>query len=1461
MGRLHATTTGAGVKELKARNLYLRKAHNYFLTPLKNEAGQVTRVLHVVQDVSRELDLQQQLAERLAFIERLVEASVDRIVVLDRHMNYLYWNKKAEDYYAISKSKVIGRNILEVFPSLRNDPSYGEFRKVLKGETVYLPPLLTDESTEYFETYLTPVKDERDEVTAILWIVHDLTNELQIRQEKQRAQQQLEAEHRRLKEAQAIGHVGSFEWTAETNTTYWSDELYRIHGLAPQSEKITFERVISFIHPDDVEYTIGVIQKARTKAGTFTLTHRIIRADGEVRTIKRQLQSFVDEDGNVSHLSGTLQDITEQRRAEEEVKEKAYFLQRILETSPDMVSIIDLATRKTNYLNEEAFAANGFSAEDMSTKSHEELIEIIHPDDRQALTDYFQKLATATDEETITDEYRAKTKQGEWGWFFVRGKVFQRNAAGQTTQVLNVIENTTKRKKAEQEILWLKDAIAQKATDKYLTLFNSIDEAVGWFQMITDESGKPVDFQVLEVNPAYSNMSGGLIAEDSVGKRAKELVPNLEQWWIDTVAKVAFGGESIRMEQEVKDLNSWFQVYVSPVGDKKDGQFVAVYSDITKRKQQEDRQAYLLKLGDATRSLFHPNEILDEALKTVAEYLNLDRIGYNEIDPAVTEYWYRGCYAREGFAPVLGRFPMGPFQKTVKNLQKGITFIANDAYADSFSKAEKEVHRSINVGAYVTVPLVKNGRWVCNLVAQYRVPRNWTEHEIAVLEETAERIWAAVERAKAEEAIAADLRDTQILQTLSEGLVSEENVDVIYQQVMDAAIALTNAAAGTVQILDEETAELVLLATNGFPDNMVNHFNRVSAASNTSCGLALVNRQRTFIDFDVPEEEDPDGSLRLHVKAGYFSAQSTPLISRSGKTIGMVSTHWREPHHRPTERELRFLDLLSRQASDLIEHRQVEKAVRRSEEQLRRFNALLEQQVTERTAALSQNAAELKMNLAILQHAEELAQMGSWEYHIAAGQFSWSEGMYNLFGLKPGTPVRPETYFDFATEEDRSIAKRIVKNLKKAHQSFEETMRIRKNGSQRLLKIKGSVVSNEKGEAQRVVGVDLDITDISEAEERAKVSQHWLQQTAQASPDAITIYDLQKKHPTYLNNCLAHWLGTTTEDLVNRGIDGRLQLIHSDDRLRLLHFNEKLKAATDGQVLTLEYRLRKKDDSLLWIRNRSKIFQRDEKGVVTHLLSVLQDVTEEKTAERVLKNLNASLEKKNQELESKNEEITSFAFVASHDLKEPLRKIHTFSDWVLNRETALSEDGRMSLEKMIASVKRLDQLIDDILALTKVHVDNERTKKVNLNHLLQQLQEDMKERLQLSGAVIETGHLPTITGAENQLFYLFKNLISNGIKFQPKQNKPVVSLQSMRENEYIKIIVADNGIGISPEHHKKIFEMFRRLHGRLEYEGTGMGLAICRRVMDKHGGKITVESNEGGGARFICWFPAALSTS
>nr|WP_234711218.1 PAS domain-containing protein [Nostoc punctiforme] len=301
---------------------------------------------------------------------------------------------------------------------------------------------------------------------------------------------------------------------------------------------------------------------------------------------------------------------------------------------------------------------------------------------------------------------------------------------------------------------------------------------------------------------------------------------------------------------------------------------------------------------------------------------------------------------------------------------------------------------------------------------------------------------------QAEAAIAADLRDTQLLHGLSVQLTNETDIQVLYDEIMATAIVLTGADAGTVQILDTATQDLVLLATQGFEPNLTEYFHRVNASSNTSCGIALKNGNRTFIDFDVPESEDPDGSLRIHVEAGYFFGQSTPLIARSGKPIGMVSTHWQE-YRQPSDRELRFLDLLARQAADLIEQRQTQAALRDSENRFRM--------------------------------AIESAQLGTWDWNLIANQLIWDEGCKAMFGLLPQAESSIEVFFAGLHPNDRQRLEQAVQWTLNPASSGKYDVEYRtigiEDGVERWIAARGQAYFDAGGNPQRFVGTVLNITE------------------------------------------------------------------------------------------------------------------------------------------------------------------------------------------------------------------------------------------------------------------------------------------------------------------------------------------------------------------------------------------------
>ena len=283
----------------------------------------------------------------------------------------------------------------------------------------------------------------------------------------------------------------------------------------------------------------------------------------------------------------------------------------------------------------------------------------------------------------------------------------------------------------------------------------------------------------------------------------------------------------------------------------------------------------------------------------------------------------------------------------------------------------------------------------------------------------------------------------------------------------------------------------------------------------------------------------------------------------------------------------------------------------------------------------------------------------------------------------------------------------------------------------------------------------------------------------------------------------------------------------------------------------------------IMLLNARQVIQADlQTGMI---LLAIEDITERKQIEKSLKLFNAKLEQSNRELQD-------FASVTSHDLQEPLRKIQAFGD-LLNQEYGqlLPDAGQQYLQRMQNAAARMQTLINDLLAFSRVTTKAQPFVAVNLNKVVQEVLSDLEIHIQTVGAKLEVGSLPTIDADSLQMRQLLQNLISNALKFHQPNLPPLIKIQAEVVNqrdtignnaeplEQCRILVEDNGIGFEEKYLDRIFTVFQRLHYRNEYEGTGVGLAICRKIAERHGGSITAKSSPGNGSTFIVTLPVHQS--
>ena len=378
-----------------------------------------------------------------------------------------------------------------------------------------------------------------------------------------------------------------------------------------------------------------------------------------------------------------------------------------------------------------------------------------------------------------------------------------------------------------------------------------------------------------------------------------------------------------------------------------------------------------------------------------------------------------------------------------------------------------------------------------------------------------------------------------------------------------------------------------------------------------------------------------------------------------------------------------------------------------------------------------------------------------------------------------------------------------------------------------------------------------------QAEEQIRISKERYDIVARATNDAIWDCDLKTKEVIW-NNGITSIFGYSREKVGNT-IEWGWEKVHPDDKSRVL---DKLILHIDGKDNTFsdEFRCVCADGSFKYVQNKVFIIIDENTKRATRLIGALQDVTAQKNTELQLRELNQTLNERAEQLATSNTELERFAYVASHDLQEPLRTITSFLQ-LFKRKYAGAIDSTADnyITFAVDGAERMKQLIMDMLEYSRVNTQLKLNEEVEMQQVVKDVIFNFSSKIRLTDAKIEViGDMPKIFAVRTQMLQLFQNLIGNAIKYQKPGEYPHIMISCTENPQEWEFAIKDEGIGIEEKFYDKIFIIFQRLHTKTQFSGTGIGLAICKKIIEKHNGRIWVKSEIGKGSTFYFTIPRKI---
>lgn len=1174
-------------------------------------------------------------------------------------------------------------------------------------------------------------------------------------------------------------------------------------------------------------------------------------SDQSVHTFFNRFKPAHDEDGNVTGAFVSITDITESKKTEKLLKEERLLLRTLIDNLPINVYTKDLQSRKT-LANRTDYEYTGFTnEEDVLGKDDYELFS----EESAINTIAEDKLIFRTGESIIGKEEHHIKKDGSDIWFLI-SKIPLRNEKNGISGLLGISYNITERKQMEEKIRIAKERydIVVKATNEAIWDWDILNNNLHWGEGFRSLFGYDPEKEVVTLESWTSH-----------------IYPEDMQRVIDSIMRVVRSTGDSRWEEEYRFMKadgSYANVldrgFAIRDAEGKAIRMIGATLDITQRKKVEEELAKSERGLKKAQEISHIGNWEADLINNTGSWSDETcRIfGYElgEVPPTIESY--------------LATVHPGDIDFVTKNIEE-----SNKSF-----KPSSFTHRVIRKDGSVRT-IYTESRYILN--KENKPARVYGIHhditEIKKAEEALKENKASLQKAFDIAVIGSwkyDIRNDRYEWTQSaidvigfrkedvpdnwdsyQKFIPAEDIPLFHQEIEKAHHSGVFDVEHRVNIYSKikwiRAKSHLEYDEKGTPVASIGIIQDITERK-------LIEQQLTdAYNFNQTIIETSPVGIWIYNESGQTISANGAAIELSGADAEkLLNLNFREI---PSWKEAGLYDAA-------IEAMESEKPVRKEIHFINTFNKelwfeallapvqfkgkkhliLMTYDIQDRMKAEeSMRKSEKQLSLAM-----QIARLGYWEFDVAEGLFTFNDQFYTMLkttaGEAGGYRLTPERYTGlFVHPDDQAIVgNEVEKAITTTDPDFSRQIEHRVifgNGETGYVSVNFYIIKDDKGNTIKTYGVSQDITERKKAEEEIRLSKERYELVARATNDAIYEWDM-------INN-VNYW-GEGYETLFGHKRPG--DKMHTDTWIENLHPDEKeqLFAAIYNAFakklpsLTRELRFKCADGSYKTVFDKLMILY-DNNGNPVKTVGAMQDITERKKNELAIEELNTQLKKRAAELAASNAELERFAYVASHDLQEPLRMVSSFLQLLQRKYDAqLDETATQYIGYAVDGADRMKKLILDLLEYSRIGTNKDTLTDTNISEVVNQVLGTFAGKIEESGTHIKMQMMPVIKVNRTQMVQLFQNLIGNALKYNTSAI-PEVEIGCEEKENVWQFFVKDNGIGIDQKFFDKVFIIFQRLHNKNQFSGTGIGLAICKKIIERHGGTIWIESSVGAGSTFF----------